>query len=114
MPRIATAKVKWDHKYQERWGIISQAAQDLPDGTTERIAALVKRIYRGLGLTGYARIDLRMTSNGELHVLEANPNPQLAFGEDFAESANAAGLSYEDLLQRIMNLGLSRARDRRG
>ena len=113
MPRIATARAKWDHKYQKRWGIVSKAAEDLPEGMAEKIALLAKRIYRSLGLSGYARIDLRMTPSGELHVLEANPNPQLAFGEDFAESAAAAGVKYPDLLQRILNLGLSRARDMR-
>ena len=113
MPRIATARAKWDFKYQQRWGIISKAAEDLPEGMPARIAALAKRIYRCLGLTGYARIDMRMTPAGELFVLEANPNPQLAYGEDFAESAHAAGLNYERLLQRILNLGLSRARELR-
>jgi len=39
-------------------------------------------------------------------VLEANPNPQLAYGEDFAESAERAGLDYDALLQQILNLGL--------
>jgi D-alanine-D-alanine ligase len=39
-------------------------------------------------------------------VLEANPNPQIAKGEDFADSAEKAGIGYEALLQRIMNLGL--------
>lgn len=112
MPRIATAKVKWDRKYQQRWGIESHAARDLPDGAGERIAGLAKRIYRSLGLIGYARIDLRLTPAGELHVLEANPNPQLALGEDLAESAAVAGLAYEDLLQRIVGLGLRRASDR--
>ena len=39
-------------------------------------------------------------------MIEANPNPQLAYGEDFAESARAAGIDYESLLQRILDLGL--------
>jgi D-alanine-D-alanine ligase len=39
-------------------------------------------------------------------VLEANPNPQIARGEDFAASAEKVGLSYETVLQRIINLGL--------
>jgi D-alanine-D-alanine ligase len=68
---------------------------------------LCKRTYKSLNLTGYARIDLRLTPEGDIFVLEANPNPQLAFGEDFAESAEAAGLSYEALLQRILTLGFS-------
>ncbi|GMU22281.1 MAG: D-alanine--D-alanine ligase [Phycisphaerae bacterium] len=114
VPRIATAKVKWDYKYQEKWGITSRAARDLPPGGAERIAHLGKRVYRSLGLSGYARIDLRMTAEGDLYVLEANPNPQLAFGEDFAESAHAAGLPYDRLLQRIVSLGLRRARNQPG
>lgn len=113
-PRIATARAKWNRKYQDRWGIVSQAAEALPEGMADRIASLAKRIFRSLTLSGYARIDLRMTPGGELYVLEANPNPQLACGEDLAESARAAGLSYDLLLQRILSLGLSRARDLRG
>ncbi len=108
-PRIATAKVKWDRRYQEKWGIRSESAKDLAAGLPERIRRIAKRIYRCLDLTGYARIDLRLSPDGDLYVLEANPNPQLARGEDFADSARAAGLSYEVLLQRIVMLGLRRA-----
>ncbi|MEM9020314.1 MAG: D-alanine--D-alanine ligase, partial [Planctomycetota bacterium] len=49
--------------------------------------------------------DFRLSPEGKLYLLEANPNPQLAFGEDFAESAEHAGISYEQLLGRILNLG---------
>lgn len=108
-PRIATAKVKWDYKYQEKWGIRSEAARDLPPGLPEKIAGIARRIYRCLDLSGYARIDFRLTPEGQLYVLEANPNPQLAYGEDFAESAQAGGIGYPELLQRIVNLGLRRA-----
>ena len=51
-------------------------------------------------------MDLRLTPDGEIYLLEANPNPQLSYGEDFAESAEAAGLPYDALLQRIVNLGM--------
>jgi D-alanine-D-alanine ligase len=66
-----------------------------------------KRVYRSLSLSGYARIDLRVTDDGRIYVLEANPNPNLSFGEDFAESAEAGGIGYEELLQRILQLGLN-------
>ena len=65
------------------------------------------RVAARFGLSGYARIDLRMDEQGRTYVIEANPNPQLAYGEDFAESAERAGISYEALLQRIVTLGLS-------
>jgi D-alanine-D-alanine ligase len=104
---IATERVKWSTKYQERHGIKTDQAQQLPEGAAEQIQRIAKRVYRTLGLTGYARVDLRMDQVGRIYVIEANPNPQLAYGEDFAESAERAGLTYEALLDRIMGLGLS-------
>jgi D-alanine-D-alanine ligase len=104
--RIATDRVKWSVKYQQKYGIQSGAAKDLPEGLRESIQHLCKRAYRALELSGFARIDLRLDETGQPWVLEANPNPQIARGEDFAASAEAAGLSYEALLQRILNLGL--------
>lgn len=104
--RIATEKVKWSTKYQLKYGITSGAAKDLPEGMAERIQHLAKRVYRALGLSGYARMDLRLNPEGKVYVLEANPNPQIGSGEDFPESAKLAGLPYQALLQRILNLGL--------
>jgi D-alanine-D-alanine ligase len=103
--RIATERVKWSPKYQRKYGIKTRAAK-LPDDVASRIQYLCKRVYRSLDLTGYARIDLRMDEQGKAYVIEANPNPQLGYGEDFAESAERAGVSYEQLLQRILMAGL--------
>ena len=52
-------------------------------------------------------MDLRLRPDGRLFVLEANPNPNLTYGEDLAESALQAQISYEQLLTRIVNLGLA-------
>lgn len=106
LPHIATARVKWDLAYQKKYGIITQAATDLEPAACERISKLCKRVYRALSLSGYARMDLRLAEDGRVYVLEANPNPNLSYGEDFAESAEQVGISYEALLRRIVNLGL--------
>jgi D-alanine-D-alanine ligase len=105
-PRFATEKIKWDRAYQKKVGVRTGLAKDLSDAQLSQIQRVCKRIYRTLELSGYARIDLRYSPDGRAYVLEANPNPQLAYGEDFAESAERAGISYEQLLQRIVNLGL--------
>src|SRR5688572_16430373 len=104
--RIATDRVKWSVKYQKKYGIDSGAARDLPDAVADKIQHVCKRAYRALELSGYARIDLRLDEAGNVWVLEANPNPQIARGEDFAESAAKIGMNYETVLQRITNLGL--------
>ena len=104
--RIATDRVKWSVKYQNKYGIDSGPAVDLPDTKRDEIQHLCKRAYRALELSGYARIDLRLDESGKIWVLEANPNPQIAKGEDFAASAEKAGMSYEALMQRIINLGM--------
>jgi D-alanine-D-alanine ligase len=112
--RIATERVKWSRKYQIKYGITSGEAKGLPEGLPAIIQHIAKRVYRVLGLSGYARMDLRLDTNGKVYVLEANPNPQIARGEDFADSAERAGLPYQPLLQRILNLGLSWRPDRLG
>ncbi|HQR47930.1 MAG TPA: hypothetical protein PL152_01265, partial [Steroidobacteraceae bacterium] len=105
MAGIATRKVKWDLKYQRKHGIGTGPARDLPEGMEHRIRQLVRRIYRALCLSGYARIDLRLKPDGSVFVLEANANPNLAQTEDFATSALAASVGYDELLERIMKLG---------
>ena len=104
--RIATDRVKWSVKYQKKYGIDSGPAKDLPDAKCEEIQHLCKRTFRALELSGFARIDMRLDDAGNVWVLEANPNPQIAKGEDFVDSAAKAGMTYETVLQRILNLGM--------
>ena len=103
--RIATERVKWSTRYQKANGIMTDAAV-LDEAMVARISNIAKRSYRALDLSGYARIDIRLDDEGRPYVLEANPNPNLAYGEDFAESAEKMGVSYEALLDRIIRLGL--------
>jgi D-alanine-D-alanine ligase len=110
---IGNERVKWNTKYQERHGIQTDQAV-LPDGVGDRIQHIARRAYRALDLSGYARIDLRLDAENRPFVIEANANPQLAYGEDFAESAEKAGVAYEQLLERIMALGLQWQPERTG
>jgi D-alanine-D-alanine ligase len=103
---IATRKIKWDKRYQQKHGIATQAADDLDSAILTRLDQLARRIYRVLGLSGYARMDFRIRPDGSVFVLEANANPNLAQGEDLAQSALAAGTGYDELLTRILQLGL--------
>jgi D-alanine-D-alanine ligase len=104
---IATRKVKWDRAYQARHGIATGPARGLGAAQQDSLARLAKRIYRALHMSGFARMDLRMRDDGAVFVLEANANPNLTYGEDFAESAEAAGIGYEALIERIVRLGIA-------
>lgn len=104
---IASAEVKWDAAFQKQVGADWLAAENLDAATERRIQKICKKVYRALGLSGYARVDLRLRDDGKIFVLEANPNPNLSFGDEFAESAESAGISYKLLLRKIINLGLS-------
>jgi D-alanine-D-alanine ligase len=103
---IATERAKYDPAYQERVGIRVGAARGLPEGAARRIDRMARRVYRALGLSGYARLDLRMAPDGRVFVIEANATPDVQKEEDFAQSARAGGLDYPALLQRILDLAL--------
>src|SRR6266481_7894850 len=105
-PNIATSKLKWDPAYQEKVGVVTKAAE-IDKAMRKKLERLSKRIYRTLFLSGYARLDYRVTEDGRIYLLEANPNPQIAHNEDFADSAKDCGVDYEALLQKIMTLGSS-------
>ena len=107
---IATEKVKHDPDYQERVGIVDGPAENLTPEVSARIQGTAKRIYRTLGLDGYARIDFRLAADGTLYFIEANPNPEIARSQEVATAARHDGLDYPDLLHRIVTLGISRAK----
>ncbi|MFH0944871.1 MAG: D-alanine--D-alanine ligase [Planctomycetota bacterium] len=109
---IATARVKHDPEYQVKRGIKQQAAEGLEDRMLDLIVRTTKRVFRVLDLNGYARIDYRLGQDGKLYFLEANANPDVGKSEEFACSAEADGLEYDALVQKILNLGLSWSRGR--
>jgi D-alanine-D-alanine ligase len=110
-PKIATYRAKWDEEYRQRWGLQNQFAEGLDPALVAEIEDRCKRIYHLLTIDGYARLDLRVTANQEVYFIEANPNPILAEDEDFAQSALKAGLTYPQLIERIVRLALNATRD---
>jgi D-alanine-D-alanine ligase len=108
--QIATEKVKHDLVYQERVGIVDGPAKNLAPELYARIQRVAKRIYRTLGLDGYARIDFRLAADGTLYFIEANPNPEIAKNQEFATAARHDKLDYPGLLHRILALAISRAK----
>lgn len=105
-PKFATYKVKWDAEYRKKWKIESAWVNDLSDPMQKKLNDVCKKIYKLLNIQGFARIDLRI-KNEDIYFIEANPNPSISKKEDYALSAHKAGLPYEDLISKIVNLSLS-------
>ena len=106
-PMLDTYSVKYNEKYREKWNIEFGFAE-LEEDVVGRIERTCKRIYRILNLRDYGRVDLRLTPEGRLSILECNPNPDLACGDEVAESAERAGIESEKLIDKVIRLALAR------
>jgi len=104
--RIATYKAKWDDQYRDRWGIKSVSAANLANGVWEEIEDVCKRAYRALNVNSYIRFDIRVTPQGGVYIIEPNANPCLAKIDEFALSAEKKGISYNQLIKKIVTMAL--------
>jgi D-alanine-D-alanine ligase len=81
---------------------------DLPDAVTERAQELALATYELLGCYAFARVDLMLSDDGELAVLEANAIPGLTDTSLLPQAAEAAGIGFDDLVARILALAFDR------
>lgn len=107
--RIASYKAKWDSGYRKKWGICNVFPGKLPQGLEQSIHHECKRAYKELNMKCYARFDVRVTPGGRVFIIEANANPCLAKDEDFAMAAQKMGLTYEQLINKIIEMSLKRS-----
>lgn len=116
-PKIASAEAKWDDqspRYKHAKEIIPS---NLPEAVVARIESTALDAFRALKLRDYGRIDLRLRQRGdgqspddyELFLIEVNPNPHLASDSELPLAARASGLSYPQLIDRIVQSALTRA-----
>ena len=106
--RIATQYAKWDEAYRDRKGIRNVIARPISKAVRDRICQTCRTAYRALWLRDYARLDLRLTADGQIWVLEANANPFISYGHDMANAAEKAGMEYYDFIQRIVDAAVAR------
>ncbi len=107
-PRIASTDVKWEKDSDAYRKTRSHVVEDLDEKTTTRIQEKAIAAYQALKLRDYGRIDMRLTAKGEIYVLEANPNPWLSSGAEFAMAARKSGRTYTDLMRDIVDLAMAR------
>ncbi|MEO6711017.1 MAG: ATP-grasp domain-containing protein, partial [Planctomycetota bacterium] len=108
-PNILDAKAKWDTESAEYKGSTVVLAQ-IDKALTEKIQGIALEAYKALRVRDYGRVDLRMDDAGNVYVIEVNASCYLERSSELAMSAKAAGIEYEDLLERIVQLALERRR----
>jgi D-alanine-D-alanine ligase len=77
---------------------------ELAEPVAERASAIALEVYRLLGCSGFARVDLMLESGGDdLYVLEVNPIPGLTETSLLPQAADAAGIGFDELIGLIMD-----------
>lgn len=107
-PRIAGYDVKFDRDSEAYKKTKSAAAENLDEDTEARLKATALTAYQVLKLRDYARIDMRLSPEGKIYVLEANPNPWLSSAAEFSMAARKSGRTYSQLIGEIVELATAR------
>jgi len=108
LPKIVTYDGKWikDSLYYKNTIPVCPAPLD------NEIAEMIKKIALNVsdlfGCRDYCRVDFRLDKNDQPYILEVNPNPDISIDAGFARAAKAYGLSYDELLVKIIEFALER------
>ena len=105
-PRILTFSAKWESQSMYFYGTKTICPADIEMNTQRHINDIALSVFRMLGCSGYARVDFRLDSRGSPRVLEVNPNPDISPDAGLAHQAQAAGIVYNQLIEKIAMLAL--------
>ncbi len=106
LENIVSYEAKWDENHESYHKTVPVCPSVLPLKTERKAKEIAVRAGKLMGITDYARVDMRLREDGELFVLEVNPNPDLTEGAGFMRSAHAAGYSLSQALDLIVKLAL--------
>jgi D-alanine-D-alanine ligase len=108
---MLTFAAKWqpDSDYYQGTKVVCPAEIEGKEG--EAIARTALKVFGLLGCRGYARVDMRRDEAGRLNVIEVNPNPDISPGAGSVRQAEAAGMSYSQFINRIVELALEKKED---
>ncbi len=106
MPRILSFAAKWEPETVYYRGTRAVCPADIDAGTRAQIVKIARTAFKLIGCRGYARVDMRLDSEGKLNVLEVNPNPDISPDTGAARQASAAGLTYNQFIEKIVLLAL--------
>ena len=111
-PKIVSFEGKWVEESVEYKGTRPIRCEALSADLRGKVAQTALDAFRCVGLRDYARMDIRLAADGTPYVIDVNPNCDLSdLAGGFSRAAKAGGLSYKDVILRLMSLALSRRLD---
>ena len=108
LANIVSYQAKWDPMHEAYHKTIPICPAMLPKKIQAKAEKIALTAFKAMGVRDYARIDMRLSKDNELFVLEVNPNPDLTEGAGFMRSAEAAGIEYDEMLEKIIQFALLR------
>jgi D-alanine-D-alanine ligase len=110
MHRIVSYEAKWMRGTIAYKGTNGVCPADLPPQQETKVKEIALQSYKLIGCRDYARVDFRLTRDGVPYVLEVNPNPDISDDAGFARSARAQGYAFPEIVARIVESALERAK----
>jgi D-alanine-D-alanine ligase len=107
LPKLLSYESKW-HPESPYWTDISYKEAELDDDTSRALVQNSERLFQALGCRDYARFDYRTDAKGIAKLLEVNPNPGWCWDGKFNLMAGMAGISYSELLKKIVEAARER------
>ena len=111
MPRVLTFEAKWEPDSAYFKGTSAVCPADIVVEEQVRIAGTALSVFRFLNCQGYARVDMRADREGRMNVIEVNPNPDISPGNGAARQAAAAGMTYAEFVEKLIEIALEREAD---
>jgi len=105
---IVSYQAKWEPLHEAYHKTIPKCPAKLPPKIEEEAKAIAIKCFKTMGCRDYARIDMRLSKDKQLYVLEVNPNPDLTEDAGFMRSAKYAGYSYRKTLKTIVDMAWKR------
>jgi D-alanine-D-alanine ligase len=106
LPRLLTFAAKWHEESLYYKGTRATCPAEIGEQEREQISQTALTAFKLLGCRGYARVDMRLDAEEVPNVLEVNPNPDISPGYGAARQAKAAGLTYSQLIEKIVMFAL--------
>jgi D-alanine-D-alanine ligase len=111
-PKIVSFEGKWVEDSVEYHGTRPVRCEGLTPALRNRIADTALRAFEAMELRDYARMDIRLTPDGTPYIIDVNPNCDLSdLAGGFSKAAKAGGLSYRDVILRLVSLAMARRPD---